>query len=60
MDPESPDPRERKRIDLLEMYDNAIAELRSLHDPGVADLIDRLRHHRRLIREGRTLALKSR
>jgi hypothetical protein len=58
MDPESPDPRERKRIDLLEMYDAAIAELRALHDPGVAGLIDRLKHHRRLIREGRTIALR--
>jgi hypothetical protein len=60
MDPGSSDPAERKRINLLEMYDTAIAELRSLHDPGVADLIERLKHHRRLIGTRRTLTLQSR
>jgi hypothetical protein len=49
MDPESPDPRQQKRVDLVEMYGNAIAELRSLHDPGVTGLIERLERHRRLI-----------
>jgi hypothetical protein len=49
MDPESPGPRQRRRIQLAEMYDAAIAELRSLHDPGVANLIERLEQHRRSI-----------
>jgi hypothetical protein len=60
MDVESPDPRHRKRVDLVEMYDTAIAELRSLHDPGVANLIERLMDHRRLIGAGRRLTLLSR
>jgi hypothetical protein len=59
MDLGSPDPKERKRVDLVEMYDVAIAELRSLHDPGVADLIERLKHHRRLIGTGRAATVQS-
>jgi hypothetical protein len=49
MDPESPDREQRRRIDLVEMYDTAIAELRAMHDPSVAGLIERLHRHRRLI-----------
>jgi hypothetical protein len=59
MDPESPDLR-RKRVELVEMYEAAIAELRSLHDPGVAELIERLKHHRRLIGAGRALTSQAR
>jgi hypothetical protein len=49
MDPRSPDLRQSRHLDLVEMYATAIAELRSLHDPGVTGLIDRLERHRRLI-----------
>lgn len=60
MDPGSPDSRQRKRVDLVRMYDAAIAELRRLHDPAVAGLITRLERHRRLIDAGRALTLLSR
>jgi hypothetical protein len=49
MDPRSPDPQRPKRVDLLEMYDVAIAELRSLNDPSVSELLQRLQRHREQI-----------
>ena len=52
MDPVSPDPRRRKRADLLEMYEVAISELRLLKDPKVAALIQRLEQHRHRIDPG--------
>jgi hypothetical protein len=34
-------------LNLLELYDRAIAGLEQLRDPGVAGLIERLEHRRR-------------
>ncbi|HET7766659.1 MAG TPA: hypothetical protein VFK92_16360 [Burkholderiales bacterium] len=33
-------------VDMLRMYDTAIADLRAMHDPTVAKLIKRLALHR--------------
>jgi hypothetical protein len=55
MDPRSPDPLQRKRADLREMYEVAISELRALQDPVVAGLIERLERHRERIDAGRAL-----
>jgi hypothetical protein len=55
MDPVSPDPRQRKRFDVLEMYDVAISELRLLNDRSVAGLVERLERHRQRIYATRPL-----